>query len=43
MTRSATVTGTAGIGNYAGTITSIVAMTVLTVGVYILLRRRHWL
>jgi magnesium transporter len=32
-----------GIVNYAGTITSIVAMTVLTVGVYILLRRRHWL
>jgi magnesium transporter len=32
-----------GIGHYSGTITSITAMTVLTIGVYILLRRRHWL
>jgi magnesium transporter len=32
-----------GIGNYAGTITSIVAMIVLTIGIYLLLRRRHWI
>ena len=32
-----------GIGNYAGTITSIAAMTVLTIGVYLLPRRRHWI
>lgn len=32
-----------GIGHYSGTITSIAAMIILTAGVYLLLRRRHWL
>jgi magnesium transporter len=32
-----------GIGHYAGTITSITAMVILTLAVYTLLRHRHWL
>jgi magnesium transporter len=32
-----------GIGHYAGTITSITAMVILTLAVYALLRHRHWL
>jgi len=32
-----------GFGHYSGSITSVVAMVVFTIGVYVLLRRRHWL
>lgn len=32
-----------GIGHYAGTITSITAMVILTLAVYAFLRHRHWL
>jgi len=32
-----------GIEHWSGTITSIAAMIILTAGVYLLLRKRHWL